>query len=61
MVKNQVLRAVPKKDVPEHSNIMSSTWATKKKSNGSYMAKLNAIGYVQVHGNIMTQAASPHL
>jgi hypothetical protein len=50
MVKNQAWRAVPKKDVPKNAKVMSSTWATKKKSNGTYLARLNARGYEQVDG-----------
>jgi hypothetical protein len=50
MVKNQVWRAVPKKDVPRNAKVMSSTWAMKKKSNGTYRARLNAKGYEQVDG-----------
>jgi hypothetical protein len=48
MVKNQVWRAVPKKDVPRNAKVMSSTWAMKKKSNGTYRAIFNARGYEQV-------------
>jgi hypothetical protein len=50
MVKNQVWRAVPKTDVPRNAKVMSSTWAMKKKSNGTYQARLNARGYEQVDG-----------
>jgi hypothetical protein len=50
MVKTQVWRAVPKKDVPRSAKVMSSTWAMKKKSNGTYCARLNARGYEQVDG-----------
>jgi hypothetical protein len=50
MVKNQVWRAVPKQDVPEHSNIMSSTWVVKKNSNGNLRATLFSRGYGQVDG-----------
>jgi hypothetical protein len=35
MVKNQVWRAVPKKYVPKNAKVMTSTWAMKKKSNGT--------------------------
>jgi hypothetical protein len=35
MVKNQVWRAVPKKDVHNNEKVMTSTWAMKKKSNGN--------------------------
>jgi hypothetical protein len=50
MAKNQFWRAVPKKDVPKNAKVMSSTWAMKKKSNGTYIARLNARGYEQVYG-----------
>jgi hypothetical protein len=50
IVKNQVWRAVPKKDVPTNAKVMSSTWAMKKKSNGTYRSRLNARGYEQVDG-----------
>jgi hypothetical protein len=33
MVKIQVWRAVPKKDVPKNTKVMTSIWAMKKKSN----------------------------
>jgi hypothetical protein len=49
MVKNQVWRAVPKKDVPKNAKVMSSTWAMKKKSYGTYRARLNSRGYEQVY------------
>jgi hypothetical protein len=42
MVKNQVWIAVPTKDVPKNAKVMSSIWAMKKKSNGTYRARLNA-------------------
>jgi hypothetical protein len=45
MVKNQVWRAVPKNYVPRNAKVMTSTWAMKKKSNGTYRARLNARGY----------------
>jgi hypothetical protein len=50
MVKNQVWRAVPSKDVTRNAKVMSSTWAMKKKSNGTYRARFNARGYEQVDG-----------
>jgi hypothetical protein len=34
MVKNQVWRAVPKKDVSRNAKVMSSTWAMKKSQMG---------------------------
>jgi hypothetical protein len=50
MVKNQVWRSVPNNDVPRNAKVMSSTWAMKKQSNGTYRARLNARGYEQVDG-----------
>jgi hypothetical protein len=50
MVKNQVWRAVPKKDVTKNAKVMTSTWAMKKKSNGTYRAILNARVYEHVDG-----------
>jgi hypothetical protein len=50
MVKCQVWRAVPKKDAPKNSKVMSSTWAMKKKSKITYRARLNTRGYEQVDG-----------
>jgi hypothetical protein len=50
MVKNQVWRTVPKKDSPKNAKVMPSTWAMKKKSNGTYRARLNARGYKQLDG-----------
>jgi hypothetical protein len=49
-MKNQVWRAVPKKDVTRNAKVMTSTWAMKKHSNGTYRARLNARGYEQVDG-----------
>jgi hypothetical protein len=51
MVKNQVWRAVDGKDVPKHAKVMTSTWAMKKKSNGTYRARFNARGYEQIDGH----------
>jgi hypothetical protein len=51
MAKNKVLRVVPKKDIPKHAKIMSSIWALRKKSNGTYRAILNTLGYDKIDGN----------
>jgi hypothetical protein len=50
-VKNQVWRAVPKKDFPKHSRILYFTWAMKKKSNVTYGARLNTRGSERIDGN----------
>lgn len=50
MVKRQVWRTEPKKDVAKGAKILTSTWAMKKKASGRYRARLNARGYEQVDG-----------
>jgi hypothetical protein len=43
--------ALSKKDVvPKQAKVMDSTWATKKKPNGTYRAMINALGFCQVVG-----------
>ena len=39
-----------RKNVPKGSKIITSTWACKKKANGTYRARLNGRGYEQVDG-----------
>ncbi len=48
MEKNNVWVPVSKEDVPKDAKILTSTWAMKKKSNGTYRARLNARGFEQV-------------
>jgi hypothetical protein len=50
MEKHKVWKAVPREAVPGGNKILSSTWAMKKKANGTYRARLNARGYEQVAG-----------
>jgi hypothetical protein len=50
MEDHQVFEAVPREEVPDGAKILSSTWAMKKKANGTYRARLNARGYEQVDG-----------
>ena len=50
MVSRSVWKAVDKKDVPSTAKILTSTWAMKKKANGTFRARLNARGYEQVEG-----------
>jgi galactokinase/mevalonate kinase-like predicted kinase len=38
---------VKKKDVPQGTKVLSSTWAMKKKSNGKFRARINARGFEQ--------------
>jgi hypothetical protein len=42
MLKHNVWKPVLRKDVPEGAKILTSTWAMKKKANGTYHARMNA-------------------
>jgi hypothetical protein len=60
MKTNSVFVETPRTNVPKGAKILSTTWACKKKSNGTYRARLNARGYEQVDGehyNENTKAA----
>jgi hypothetical protein len=50
MINNKVFQPVPIDEIPEGTKIMTSAWAMKKKSNGTYRARINARGFEQVHG-----------
>ena len=50
MQKHKVWEAVPHEALPKGNKIMTSTWAMKKKANGTYHARMNARGYEQVAG-----------
>ena len=50
MMKHEVWMSMPIEEVPENSKILTSTWAMKKKANGTYRARMNAQGYEQVDG-----------
>jgi hypothetical protein len=45
-----VFQPVPKEEIPDGAKVLTSTWAMKKKSNGTFRARLNARGYEQVDG-----------
>jgi hypothetical protein len=42
MADNKVFQPVPIDKIPEGTQIMTSAWAMKKKSNGTYRARINA-------------------
>jgi hypothetical protein len=50
MLKHSVWSAILRRDIPMAAKILTSTWAMKKKANGTYRARLNARGYEQVDG-----------
>jgi hypothetical protein len=45
-----VFQPIPRDKVPKGAKILTSTWAMKKKANGTFRARLNARGYEQVDG-----------
>jgi hypothetical protein len=49
-VKHKVWKAVLRRDIPAAAKILTSTWAMKKKLNGTYHARMNARGFEQVDG-----------
>lgn len=50
MQKHRVWEPVPIKELPKGSKVLTSTWAMKKKANGTYRARMNARGYEQIDG-----------
>ena len=50
MIERSVWKAVKRQDVPDTAKILTTTWAMKKKANGTYRARLNARGYEQIEG-----------
>ena len=61
MVTNDVWESLDKKDLPEGAKVITSTWACKKKSNGTYHDKLNARRFEQIAGKYFdpTSTAAP--
>jgi Reverse transcriptase (RNA-dependent DNA polymerase) len=50
MEENNVWTPVAKSEVPHDAKVLTSTWAMKKKSNGTFRARLNGRGFEQVPG-----------
>jgi hypothetical protein len=50
MMKHKVWEPVPIEELPKDSKVLTSTWAMKKKANGTYRARMNARGYEQIDG-----------
>ena len=50
MIKHGVWKKVLKVDLPAWAKVLTTTWAMKKKSNGTFRAWINARGYEQVNG-----------
>eukprot|EP00957_Ditylum_brightwellii_P012973 980460-Ditylum_brightwellii.AAC.1 len=47
MEKHKVFKPVSKAKLPKEAKVLTSTWAMKKKANGTYRVRLNAHGYEQ--------------
>jgi Reverse transcriptase (RNA-dependent DNA polymerase). len=50
MMEHAVWKPIDKKQIPRGAKIIDCTWAMKKKSNGTYRARVNARGFKQVAG-----------
>ena len=50
MRKHKVWKPVDQVEVPKEAKVFMSTWAMKKKSNGTFRAHVNARGYEQIEG-----------
>jgi hypothetical protein len=50
MNKHGVFEVVKASVVPKGAKVLTSTWAMKKKANGTFRARLNARGYEQIDG-----------
>ena len=50
MVKNNVFEVVKRADLKPGTKEIDSTWACKKKGNGTLRGGLNARGYKQIYG-----------
>jgi hypothetical protein len=61
MMKHNVFQEVPIYKLSEGANILTSTWAMKKKSNGTFISRMNATGFQQIYGEHYdsTSIASP--
>ena len=50
MVTNRVFRPMHIDDIPEWATVLTTTWAMKKKANGTYRARMVARGFEQIDG-----------
>jgi hypothetical protein len=48
MMKFKVFKPVKRSELPDGAKVLSTTWAMKKKSNGTFRARLNARGFEQI-------------
>ena len=59
MENKKVWRTVRKTDVPKDRRLIGCTWVFKIKGNGTYRARLVALGYSQVSGVDFTDNFAP--
>ena len=50
MIKHKVFEVTPCNKVPKDAMVLTSTWAMKKKANGTHRACLNVRGFEQIDG-----------
>ena len=50
MIEHKVFKPIHIKDIPKWAKVLTSTWAMKKKANGTFRARLNARGFEQRAG-----------
>ena len=50
MITSHVFTEVERKDLPPNTKVIDSTWACKKKSNGTLRGRINARGFRQIEG-----------
>ena len=50
MIKYDVFEETNMADVPEGAKILTSAWAMKKKSDGTFRARVNGRGFEQIEG-----------
>ena len=50
MIKNNIFKAIKRKDILVNKNLISNTWAMKKKASSRFRARINAHGFEQVNG-----------
>ena len=50
-IKHKVFELVKLINVPKGAKMLTSIWAMKKKSNGTFRARINMRGYEQIDGD----------
>ena len=61
LIKIGVWKAVLSSKVPNDAKVISTTWVMKKKSNGTFWARVNGEGFIQVAGEHYNMDSILHL